>query len=156
MHIIKNVAVTSGALAGVLGLLAVSGVLFATPASAEVTGYDTGYAYNQGLAIGAGGALMANYSATGDVLADNTATETTTTVPPVTSTTVTTPATTDGSPNSVTVPVTTNAAQAPAGSFWDFSSPMLWLSLIVLLAIVALGVAALTRDRRTYATSDYQ
>ncbi|MEJ0053957.1 MAG: hypothetical protein WDN10_04525 [bacterium] len=154
MQAVKRIAVGSGAAISALGLLAVSGLLFASPAAADTTGYETGYAYTQGLATGAGGALTADYGATGNVVAADTAAEDypapgaiDTTAPAAAA-----PAVIEYT-NDATIPETTNAANVPV-SFWDFSSPLLWLSLIVLLAIVALGVAALSNPQRT--ASDYQ
>jgi len=155
MQILRRIAITSGATLGALGLLAASGLLYAAPAAADTTGYQTGYTYNQGLATGAGGALEANYTGDGDVAStpatvnstDQAVTDTSDVSPSAPST-----YTEDYTP--VTIPATTNAANTPA-NYFDFSSPLMWLALIVLLAIIGLGVAALSRPSDMRTSSDY-
>jgi hypothetical protein len=149
-HSLRRLGLAGAATLGAFGLLAVSGLLTALPAAADVTGYQTGYTYHEGLANGSGGALDANYTGTGNVVTQDNA--------PAPDTSAAAPAptvnavTTDGS--EATVPATVNAANAPAPNYFDFSSPLMWLALVALLAIIGLGVAALSGPEvRT--TSDY-
>jgi hypothetical protein len=86
--------VRATAAAATLGTLIAGAALFALPAAADVTGYQTGYNYTQGLANGDGSMLMATdmsqgsalVTASGDTSNTSTAVTSDTSAVPVTST----------------------------------------------------------------------
>ncbi len=135
----------SGAVLGALGAVFAASLLLALPASAMVTGFDTGYQYRQGLATGAGGQLMSEagtqpspvaVTSDGSALIPNSGVS----------------APVDGS---VTTPVVEpSAAPAPAPateasvSFMDVLTPSFVAGALFLLALVGIGIWALTRRSR--------
>jgi hypothetical protein len=154
--------------AGAATAIMASTLLFALPAAAMVTGYDTGYTYRQGLAIGAGAQLerqaglgsgpatsQINTSAVSPSGSGVSAAPTSNAVAPAVQT----------APETAVAPAVNpaqNTAVAPAAqtATAGLSTPVkvaLWAVIILaVLALIGGGIAALNRtDREERATRPY-
>ncbi len=159
----------AGLAAGTLGTLVAGSSLFATIAAADVTGYQTGYTYHQGLATNAGARLVAEArsgalttgtsgnTAQSSTVSQSTAntsgvsasTPTSATVDTTGSTAVTPAADTNTAQAAAVQPAAANAATANTATPTTIlaSQPFmmaLWVLLgLAVLALIAMGISAI-------------